>query len=125
MLDLKSVLKRLISEEGDKPKAAEYANCWKCNVFTEKGMDGHMVGFFLNDGSLTGDTLLRQYDYVTICLESVNVQVLGLCHDAGGGNSRLTLLLRDMIRLKEDKVWLNEDYCYTQSVFDPGRSVYF
>ena len=46
MLDLKSVLNRLVSEEGDQPKAAEYANCWKCNVFTEQGMDGHMVGFF-------------------------------------------------------------------------------
>ena len=118
MLDLKSVLKRLISEEGDKPKAAEYANCWKCNVFTEKGMDGHMVGFFLNDGSLTGNTLLRQYDYVTICLESVNVHVLGICHGARGGNLRLTLLLRDMVKLKEDKVWLNKPLCYTQSLFD-------
>ena len=60
MLYLKSVLKRLILEEGDKSKAAEYANCWECNVFTEKGIDGHMVGFFLNDGSLTGSILLHQ-----------------------------------------------------------------
>ena len=38
---------------------------------------------------------------------------------------RLTLLLCNMLRLKDNKVWLNKAYCYTRSVFDPGRRVYF
>ena len=125
MLDLNSVLKMLLSEKGDKPKPAVYVNCWKVSIFTENGMEGRMVGFFFNDGSLTANTLLRQYNYVIICLKSINVHIFGKCHDAGGGNSRLTLLLRDLQRLKEDAVWLDDQLCYTQNVFDPTRRIYF
>ena len=88
MLDLSSVLKRLLSEEGDEVKPAGSVNVWKCIVFGETKLEGWTVGFFFNDGSLTGDTLLRQFDYVTLLVESVNVRVHGLCMDAGGNNAR-------------------------------------
>ena len=45
MFDLNSILKRLLSEEGNKPKPAVYVNCWKVSIFTKNGMDGRMVIF--------------------------------------------------------------------------------
>ena len=45
MLDLSSILKRLLSEEGDEVKPAEYVNCWKCIVFGKKvrGLDRRLL----------------------------------------------------------------------------------
>ena len=125
MLDLSSVLKRLLLEEGDEVKPAESVNCWKVVIFGEKEIEGWMVGFFFNDGSLTGDTLLNQFDYVTVCVESINVKIHGLCMDAGGNNARFTLLLRDYVRLKGDVVWVDDELCYVENVFDPSRRIYF
>ena len=53
---------------------------------TRERLEGWMCGFFCNNGSLTGDTLLRQFDQVTIGCESIGSQVHGLVLDASGNN---------------------------------------
>ena len=66
---------------------------------------------FFSDGSLTGDTLLNQFDYATACVKSINVRIHGLCRDAGGNNARFTLLLRDYVKLKEYVFWVDDELC--------------
>ena len=95
MLDLNAVLKRLLSDEGDVVKPAVYVNAWRYIAIRADGTEGWMCGFFFNDGSLTGDTLLRQFDYVTLCCESIGSKVYGLVLDAGGNNAKFTRRLRN------------------------------
>jgi len=78
MLDLKSIFKQLLSDEGNVVKPAEYVNCWRYIAIHADGTEGWMCGFFYNDGSLTSDTLLCQFDYVVLCCESINAKVYGL-----------------------------------------------
>ena len=95
MLDLSSVLKHLLSEEGDVVKPAVYVNQWRYISIGIDKCEGWMCGFFFNDGSLTGDTLLRRFDYVTLCCESIGAHVYGLVMDAGGNNAKFASRLRD------------------------------
>ena len=54
--------------------------------------------FFLNDGTLDGDTLIKQILYVITCCELVGLQVQTLVSDAGGNNFRaFSLLTQAMI----------------------------
>ena len=84
-----------------------------------------MCSFFFNNGSLTGDTLLRQFDYVAMCCESIGSKVYGLVLDAGGNNSKFARLLRNNQSLDEQATWVDEELCYTKNMFDPSRRIYF
>ena len=49
--------------------------------------------FFLNDGTLDGDALIKQILYVLTCCELAGLQVQSLVSDAGGNNFRAFSLL--------------------------------
>ena len=49
MLDLNSVLKRLVSDEGDVGKSAVYVNAWRYISIGAKKTEGWMCGFFFNE----------------------------------------------------------------------------
>jgi hypothetical protein len=125
MLDLSSVLKRLMSEEGDAVKPAVYVNQWRYISITADKTEGWMCGFFFNDGSLTGDTILRQFDYVTLCCESIGAFVYGLVMDAGGNNAKFASRLHDDLKYSEEAEWIDEEFCYTKNIWDPNRRIYF
>ena len=46
MLDLSAKLKRLLSEEGDVVKPAEYVNHWRYISISAEGTEGWMCEFF-------------------------------------------------------------------------------
>eukprot|EP00956_Cyclotella_meneghiniana_P014896 scaffold22554_cov23-Cyclotella_meneghiniana.AAC.1 len=78
MLDLKSLLKRLFSDGGGQEvKAAEKVNQWMC-VTLGPNRRSFMCGYFFNDGELSGDTVLRQFDHVVTCCESTGARVYGV-----------------------------------------------
>ena len=70
--------------------AASYANVFR--VRTEKNHAWN-VAYFLNDGTLDGDTLIKQILYVITCCELAGLQVQSLVSDAGGNNFRAFSLL--------------------------------
>jgi len=125
MLDLNAVLKRLVSDEGDVVKPAVYVNAWRYISIRADGTEGWMCGFFFNDGSLTGDTLLNQFDYVTLCCESIGSKVYGLVLDAGGNNAKFTRRLRNDVTFADEATWIDDDLCHTKNIFDPSRRIYF
>ena len=125
MLDLNSILKRLLSDKGDAVKPAVYVNAWRYISIRAEKTEGWMCGFFYNDGSLTGDTLLNQFDNVTLCCESIGSKVYGLVLDAGGNNAKFTRRLRNDSNFANDATWIDEELCYTKNIFDPDRRIYF
>ena len=74
------MLKLLFSEEGNAVKPAVYVNQWRYIAIRADETEGWMCGLFYYDGSLTGDTLLRQFDHVTVCCESIGSMVYGLVY---------------------------------------------
>ena len=65
------------------------------------------LGHFLNDGSLSGDELLRQLLHTTLALSLIHHTTLGVLFDAGGNNARLHKLLRGGRNLGSDG-WISE-----------------
>jgi len=124
MLELNVVLKRLLSDEGDVVKPAVYVNQWRYISIRAGKPEGWNCGFFYNDGSLTGGTLLRQFDHVTVCCESIGSKVYGLVLDAGGNNAKFTSRLRDDKKLDDEATWIDEELCYTPNPVDPTRRIY-
>ena len=56
------------------------------------------MSLFLNDGTLDGDTLIKQMLYVITCCELVGLQVQTLVSNAGGNNfCAFSLLTQAMI----------------------------
>ena len=92
-------------EGADGAEMASYVNQFR--IHTARNVTAN-VEFFFNNGSLPGDELLSQLLHVTSQLNNVNIQVLMLCMDAGGNNSRLANLLRHEKKLN-DVPWLEED----------------
>jgi hypothetical protein len=105
MLDLQSIMKRLFSKEGDVVKPAVYVNQWRYISINAGKPEGWMCGFFFNDGSLTGDTILRQFDHVVVACESINSRVYGVVLDAGGSNGKFGSRLRGNKRLSDTATW--------------------
>ena len=64
-------------------KPAMYVNLWRLR--TTKNL-AHNCEFFFNNGSLTGDKLLRQFLRVVGHCELIGVRILGLLNDAAGQN---------------------------------------
>ena len=82
------------------------------------------MDFFFNDGSLTGDTLLRQFDHVTLCCESIGSMVCGLVMDAGGNNAKFASRLRNGKTFSDEATWIEEEMCNTKNIFDPEQQIY-
>ena len=121
MLDLTSMLKHLFSEEDNAVKAAVYVNQWRYIAIRADKTEGWMCSFFYNDGSLTGDTLFRQFDHVTLRCESIGSMVYGLVMDAGGNNAKFASRLRNGKTFSDEATWIEEEMCYTKNIFDPER----
>ncbi|KAI2494045.1 hypothetical protein MHU86_20488 [Fragilaria crotonensis] len=71
-------------------KPAMYVNLWRLR--TTKNVS-YNCEFFYNNGSLTGDELLRQFLRVAGHCELIGVHILGLLNDAAGQNVKLVDLL--------------------------------
>jgi hypothetical protein len=71
-------------------KPATYVNLWRLR--TTKNV-AYNCEFFFNNGSLTGDELLRQFLRVVGHCELIGISVLGLLNDAAGQNVKLVDLL--------------------------------
>ena len=102
-------------DEDDGVDMASYVNQFR--IRTARNVTAN-VEFFFNNRSLHGDEILFQLLHVTSQLNNVNMQVLMLCMDAGGNNSRLATLLRHEKKLN-DVPWLDEDHI---SYCDPSSS---
>ena len=123
MLDLKTLLERLLSDGGNTVEGAKYVNQWMYIKLNAGKYDKIMAGFWFNEGSLTGDTILNQFTNVVLSLETIKCRVLGVVSDAGGSNASFVSRLRSGKRLKEG--WLDEEDCYIQNPFDKSRRIYF
>ena len=93
MLDMNSQIQRLFLEEGYVVKPAVYINQWRYIAIQKDGTEGWMCGFFYNNGSLTGGTLLRQFDHVTMCCKSIGSHVYG---DKGEGSNEDIVMSNDV-----------------------------
>jgi len=124
MLDLKATLARLLSDEGDEVKPAVYVNQWRFIGFSTDKVKGWNCGFFFNDGSLTSETLMNQFQHVTLCCEAIGSKVYGLVMDAGGNNAKFASRLRDEKRFDDTTTWIDEDLCYVKNFDDPSRRIY-
>jgi hypothetical protein len=73
------------NDEGEK----SFTDAKYVNIFRLKTVDGytHNGEYFLSDGTMTGDDLIGQLTLVNIGYESVNVNIYGICLDAGGSNA--------------------------------------
>ncbi len=54
-----------------------------------------MGGFWLNDGSLTEDTVFNQFVHVVSSFESIDCRVIVLFQDSGGKNASFVVRLRN------------------------------
>ena len=64
MLDMDTFMTRLLSEEGNKVEVEVYVNQWQYVAFGTNGNETWACENFFNNGSLTGETLARQYNQV-------------------------------------------------------------
>ena len=78
MLDFNSLIRRIFSDDGHTVEAAVYVNQWQFVAITEGGIKHYLLEHFFNDGSLTGETLLNQFEHVVRMCEDVNMKVSGL-----------------------------------------------
>jgi len=121
--EVKSLLRGEAPPEGGETAAAEesetatYVNQWKLRSVYGRTF---LLSFFFNGGSLAGDELMRQLLHVSLMAELAGVRVLGLCLDAGGGNSSLASLLRGGEGVG-DCSWLSEELVTFASPADPSR----
>jgi len=121
-VDMKKLMNNLIDGEriDSFTNPATHVNQWRY-----RSTDGRSYNceFWFNYGSLTGDTLLRQFNQVVMHCESVGSIVLGMVCDAGGNNARLFKLLRGREVLNEG-AWLDEEMVRTENPYDPTRYIY-
>ena len=77
---------------------ATYVNQWRY-----RSVKGRLFncGFWHNSGSLTGNALLDQFNWVVMSCEAVGSMILGFVTDAGKNNARLMKLLHGNILLQE------------------------
>jgi hypothetical protein len=78
-------------------KPAMYVNLWRLR--TTKNV-AYNCEFFYNNGSLTGDELLRQFLRVAGHCELIGVSILGLLNDAAGQNVKFVDLLTSSAETK-------------------------
>ena len=114
----------LLSAEGHKVEAAGYVNQWRYIAFGTEKCEDWMCDFFFNNRSLSGDTLLCQFDQVTKSCEIIGSRVYGLVMDTGGNHATfVSRLCHEKILL--DASWLSDDICYIKNLHNPIRKIYF
>eukprot|EP00984_Skeletonema_dohrnii_P030078 scaffold21210_cov78-Skeletonema_dohrnii-CCMP3373.AAC.1 len=123
MLDLDSLLRRVLSEDGHTVEAAKYVNQWQFVAITDGGVEHILLEHFFNDGSLTAKTLNKQLRHVLLLCESIGLRVSGLCFDAGGNNSKLLSDLHGGKRIGQS-AWLRDEECYIEHPHYPTRRIY-
>eukprot|EP00957_Ditylum_brightwellii_P179830 13698871-Ditylum_brightwellii.AAC.1 len=65
-IDLKIIIKKIISADDDGvPEPAQYFCQWRYKTVVAKNTFNSE--FFINNGSLSGDTLLKQFDQENLC----------------------------------------------------------
>ena len=121
-IDIKKIMKRIVSGEKDEMKPAVYVNQWRYKNLVS--CEAFNVEFWYNDGKLSPETLFRQFLQVLFSLELIGCQVRGLCLDAGGSNARFTRLLRQLKSLG-DVSWINDELlCFVNPV-DKSRKIHY
>jgi hypothetical protein len=83
----------------------------------------HTGEFFFNNGSLSGDELLRQVKQVIFGYEIIGVRIYGIVCDGGGNNARLFKLLRSGNEPTEGESWLKEEHVSFLNPADPTRRI--
>ncbi len=123
MLDLETLLRRVLSDEGHTLEAATYVNQWQYVAITKDGIEFVLLEHFFNNGSLTAKTLSNQFRHVVFMCETVKMRVSGLCFDAGGNNSRFFIDVHGYKKVGRN-AWLNDEDCYIVHPLDPSRRIY-
>ena len=126
MLDITSILHRLLSVNQGSVEKAKKANQRLFISYRASKFESWCGEFFLNDGSLTGKTLLNQFLNVLFKCESIGSQILGLVMDAGGSNAHFMDLLSNLTQKEMGhRSWLDDNKCYIQNPWCPRRRIYF
>lgn len=122
-LDMKTVLREVLSGADMSAKPAQYVSQWRYkNLATNEAWN---CSYYFNDGSLTGETLFRQFKSVLLSCEMIDSRVYGVCMDAGGNNARLLTILRGGKTLTEVKAyWIDDNLCYITNPVDDTRRIY-
>ena len=126
MLDMDSIMRRILQEEGDTVEAAVSVNQWQYVSFGPNGLETWFCEHFFNDGFLTGRTLARQYNQVLRSCEAIKSEVYGVVLDAGGNNSRFVRQeMLDELKVMNHEPWISEVHCVaTNVVSDNKRKVH-
>ena len=120
------MMHQLLSVNQGAVEKAKKANQWLFISYKASKFESWCGEFFLNDGSLTGETLLNQFLNVLFKCESVGSQILGLVMDAGGSNAHFMDLLSNLTHTKMGhRSWLDDNECYIQNPWCPQRRIYF
>jgi hypothetical protein len=110
-------------KDGNKEEDSSYSISLSVNQFRFRSVDNrtHTGEFFFNNGSLSGDDLLKQTKQVILGYEMAGAQILGLGLDGGGNNARLLKLLRakesaeDIAALRTEISELEQDMLAAQN----------
>eukprot|EP00978_Attheya_sp_CCMP212_P017607 scaffold47156_cov31-Attheya_sp.AAC.1 len=116
-------MKSVLNGSGDCVKPAVYVSQWRYKDFVTN--EAWNCSYYFNDGSCTGETLLRQLTAVVLSCESIGSKVFSVCMDAGGNNARLMRIARnDRTLTSIGASWIDEDLCYIPNEYDPNRRIY-
>ena len=121
-LDINSVFTRLFSEEDHVAKAAEKVNLWMYTGIVDEKLKLWLCSHFMNDGSLTIETMLRQFLYVVWGCESINSRVRSGLVMVDLQNCCVMALSK--LKLSKTDSWMGEDMCRTANVWDPSCYIY-
>jgi hypothetical protein len=132
-LSLAKEISRLIKRDGSSNSTAmnndedekNFTDAKHVNVFQLKAVDGfaHNGEYFLSDGMMTDDDLISQLTLVIIGYESINVNIYGICLDAGGSNASCVNALQHQKTVPAG-CWLPEDCIWLKNPSDPSHWVY-
>jgi hypothetical protein len=122
------VMKLVGDSEKQKEGKAGYSTTLSVNQFRfRSAIDNstHAGEFFFNDGSLSGDELVRQIIQVIYGYEMIDIRIYGLLMDGGGNNARALKILRQGNEPSEGQGWLSEEQITFMNPAYPKRRVAF
>ena len=120
---LKRKLTELLNQNDSDSEEIEKPHAIMANQFRLRSPFGniHTAEFFYNSGSLDSDELLRQVLHVVGSFEASEIEVHGICCDAGGANEGLSSLLRNGRKITDDMCILDDDLVSMQNPYDSHR----
>ena len=74
----------------------------------------HNTDFYLNEGSLDDNELVRQFIDVVTSYERIDVKMYRMVSDGGGGNTNFLSLIADNKYLQGK--WKSKEYVYVHSI---------